>query len=460
MADAPDLGSGKLCLWGFKSPLSHHSNKRKEKMFEIIKEETNERTVKFTEGKKEVQRVFANIRKSISKEMDIPGFRPGKVPQGLIERKYGNFIIAEAGDAIRKKLTGELIDEKDWILEDTDFDKDQTLPTDGEDYTFEIVFSLFETPEPQGYESIEVKIPPFDIDNALIEAMEGIQKRMVTYSPVERVAQDGDFVHLKATSDNEPEDSSEFDIIIGDERVGPGFDELLTGLSVGSAFKAKMSDNSIEEENTQPAHTFEVLEVSEPVLPELNDEFAKNVNVDTIEKLRSQIRENIETRHEEESKNLKDMQVIQTLLDNNKFDPPEYMINNLSEDYLARLDDDNSDEKVAEAVRTMAAKKVREFLILRAIAEKEDIQVTTDEIADAKSPEEYESSVADRLRNEKTMQLILAGVKIKEEAVEDESSESSEDNTGTWKWVLAEDETPGKKKIPSKKKSVKEDKEK
>jgi len=411
-------------------------------MFEIIKGEDNKRTVKFTEDKKGVQRVFADIRRTISKEMDVPGFRPGKIPRGLVERKYGNFIIAEAGDAIRRKLTSDLLDEKDWILEDTDLSKDQVLPVDGEPYTFEIEFSLFETPEPQGYDGIKVKVPLFDVDNAIEEAIEGLRNRMVNFSQVERAVEGGDLVHLTATSEDEPEESHEFDARIGENRFGPGFDELLTGLSAGDTFKARMSDGNDDSEDTPPAHTFEVLGVKEPVLPELDDEFAKNADLDSMDELRSKIRENIESRYDEELDYMKRIQISRALLESNKFDPPAYMINNMVEDYLTRVDDEDPDEETRESVRTMAEEKVREFLIMRAIAEKEDIQISAHEIISAKSPEESANSVADRLRNDRAMELVTERVNITEEEIRDEPESQDEpaDDEVQWKWVL--EDTP------------------
>jgi hypothetical protein len=90
----------------------------------------------------------------------------------------------------------------------------------------------------------------------------------------------------------------------------------------------------------------------------------------------------------------------------------------------------------------MARDKVREFLILRAVAEKEKIEITPEEIEKERSPEESEASVLDRLRNRKALELIIerADITHKETAEEDTSDDpGSEGQAPSWTWTLVED---------------------
>ena len=186
-------------------------------------------------------------------------------------------------------------------------------------------------------------------------------------------------------------------------------------------------------------HSFLVTGVSEAMLPDLDDELAKKVaDVDSLDELRTRIRENIEKRHEDEVKYLTERTALDALLESNPFDPPEYMVKNLSADFLARLEEDEPSEETKQAVKEMATKKVREFLILRAIGMKEEIGVSDEEIEKERSPEESPSSLLDRLRNRHVVEHVLSQATINEK---NEVKEADKPEESPWRWVkLTEDE--------------------
>ncbi|MCD4701997.1 MAG: trigger factor family protein, partial [Candidatus Aegiribacteria sp.] len=119
-------------------------------MYDIIKSEDNRRTVLFTESAERINELFRKIRKQISKDLEMPGFRPGKVPRSIIDRQYGNMIKAEVADSIRAEFTSGLLEKEDWILDDNDPEGKIELPADDNAYSFEMTFTLFQTPEPAG----------------------------------------------------------------------------------------------------------------------------------------------------------------------------------------------------------------------------------------------------------------------------------------------------------------------
>jgi trigger factor len=216
-------------------------------------------------------------------------------------------------------------------------------------------------------------------------------------------------------------------------------------------------DNEDPEEEKPPVHRFRVTGVKCPVLPDLNDEFAeKAAGVENLEELRKKVEESVRTRYDQEVVYLKERSVIDSILASNPFDPPEYMVENLKKDYVNRLGEEDPGEETLKAAKELAQNKVREFLILRALAEKEDIQITDEEIDADKSPEESASSVLDRLRNKKAMELILDRADITEKKPRgntDAGSDKEDMPDSSWRWVLIEDdnqeaagETAGKEK--------------
>ena len=406
-------------------------------MHEVVKSDGNLRTVDFQESAERISKLFTKIRKQISRDLDMPGFRKGKVPRSIIDKQYGNLIKAEVADTVRQELTSNLLDEEDWILDDADPENKMDLPVEGKPYSFQMTFSLFETPVPEGTDGIEIQVPVLDLDKAVDDSIQSIREKMVNYEEVDRPSEEGDLVLLE-TEPPEGEDPQEFTVVIGQENIGKGFDSLVTGVEPGHRFSARMEGG---EEDPRPVHSFIVRGIRKPVLPELNDEFAKKVTgTDTMEELREKVAENTKERFDQELDYLKERTAVDKLLQSNSFDPPEYMVKNLTGDYLRRLGEEDPGEDTVKAAGDLARDKVREFLILRAFAEKENIEVTGEEISEEQSPEESESSVRDRLRNRKAMELILERADIVDKKPDEEENDNTDQPESPWCWKLVEED--------------------
>ncbi|MFO8183189.1 MAG: trigger factor [Candidatus Aegiribacteria sp.] len=414
-------------------------------MHDIVKSEGNVRTVRFTETAERINELFGKVRKQISRDLDLPGFRPGKVPKSIIDRQYGNIIKAEVADTVRQELTSSLLEEQDWILDDTDHENEVRMPAEGSPYSFEMTFSLFETPEPSGTDGITVEIPPLELEDAVDRTIESFREKMVSFEQVDRPAEEGDLVMLEADPAEEGGDPQVFSVRIGDSHIGEGFDLLVTGVEPGYRFSARMESDDPDEKRN-PVHSFLVTEVRRPVLPELDDEFAeKAAGVENMEELRNRVEESVKARYEQEVNYLKERTVLDSLLKSNPFDPPAYMVNNLKRDYLHRLGEESPEDATVSAAEEIAEDKVREFLILRAVAGKEGIQVSPEEVEEEMGPEESKSSVLDRLRNARALELIIerADITEKEPEKSDGEAETSDKPGASWRWVLVEEGETG-----------------
>ncbi|MCK5116075.1 MAG: hypothetical protein KAR44_05715 [Candidatus Aegiribacteria sp.] len=411
-------------------------------MFDIIKSEDNRRTVLFTESAENISGLFRKVRRQISKDLELPGFRPGKVPRSIIDKQYGNIIQAEVADSVRQDFTSRLLEKEDWILDDNDPESKIELPVDGDAYNFEMVFSLFETPEPAGTDGIKIEIPPLNLEDAIEKTIESFREKMISFETVDKPAGDGDLVLLEAFPAGNTEETQKFNVRIGESQIGAGFDELVTGAVPDLEFSARM-DKDASDEDQPPVHRFRVTEVKRPVLPDLDDEFAeKAAGVKSLEELRNKIEESVRGRYDQEIVYLKERSVIDSILASNPFDPPEYMVENLTHDYINRLGEDGPGQETLTAAKELALNKVREFLILRAVAVKEMIDISDDLIEKEISSEESESSIRDRLRNRKAMELILDRADITEKEPQKNSETEADRPDSSWCWIQVEDAKP------------------
>ena len=410
-------------------------------MYDIVKSEENRRTVCFTESSDRISSHFRDIRKQITKNLEIPGFRPGKVPRSIIEKQYGNIIKAEVADIVRRELTSAMLEEEDWILDDNDPEGKIELPAEEKAYSFELTFSLYEIPEPSGIDGIKIELPSLDIETAVEDRIESFREKMVSFETVDRPSEEGDLVLLEAAPTGDSGEPQKFSIRIGESQIGSGFDELVLGAAAGKQFLARM-DSDTGDDNPHPVHKFRITDIRHPVFPELDDEFAKKAaDVDSVEDLRKKVEESVRNRYDQEIVYIKEREAIDSLLESNPFDPPVYMVDNLTKDYLERLGEEEPGQETREATEELALKKVREFLVLRAVALKENIEITEEDINTEKNPEESAASVLDRLRNRKAVELILDRADIIEKELRKgkDKDNSVEEPESSWHWIGVED---------------------
>lgn len=142
-----------------------------------------------------------------------------------------------------------------------------------------------------------------------------------------------------------------------------------------------------EEELAGPAHTFTVKEVKAHSYPDLDDEFASKAGgFETMSEFREKVLQDITARYEEEMKGYRERLAVDIILENNQFDVPGFMVENLRTEYLSRMESDEKDESTLKAAAEMAERKVREFLLLREIAIQESLEIPEQEIAEAVAP--------------------------------------------------------------------------
>ncbi len=407
--------------------------------YELIKEDGNKRVVQFTMEAADLKKIFRKVKKDIAKEVNIKGFRPGHVPASIIEKRFGNIIIAEVAENAHKQLANGLFDEFDWILSDTDQETESSLPVEGEDFTYSVTYHIFETPEPVDYKEMKLVLPFYSPEKAVQDTIEHIRSEFATFEKTEEASVKGDSVTLLYANPDADENSELKEIVsvIGKNDMGPGFDELITGVKAGESFTMQISLEKEGETSLQgPTHSITVEEVRAHSLPALDDEFAaKTGEFKTMEELTQKLTEDIVTRFDSEKKSFSERQMIDNLLKSNSFEVPKFMVKNLLKEYISSLEDEDPEEETLKAAEEMAENKVREFLILREIAIRENLEIKEDEMNQAITDGDSKSSYLDRNRNDLALDFILSSAVIENK---DPKEHESEATTIPWKWVAVD----------------------
>jgi trigger factor len=359
----------------------------------------------------EVDRHFSTAYRHLAQRTRVPGFRPGKAPRHLIDRYVGrDSVIAEAIDHLVADSVDAAVLQSDLIpLDQPDIEIDPAGVSEGSVVRFTATVSVRPEVTLGDYTNypFSLEIPP--VTDADVEAVLGeMRDAQATLRPIDgRSAQKGDVaaVRFEGTIDGEPFEGGSADrlpLIIGEDRMIPGWEEQLIGLEIGAAKEFDSTfpeDYRVEELRGKQAHFLvEMLDLRERVLPDLDDEFARATGeVETLDELRTEIRDALAKRNEAEARHVFGDRIIEYATANATVDLPEVMVANeveiMRDELRARLAEQRigldqylalakqTTEELTAELREPASRRAKTLLVLSAIAEKEGIDATEEEMA-------------------------------------------------------------------------------
>jgi len=333
--------------------------------------------------------------KKIAQQINIPGFRRGKVPPMVIDRQVGRgAVLDEAINDVLPKKYVEALQENDLQplaqpeIEVTKFEDNEAL-----EFTAEVdIRPEITVPD---YDGLEAEVEDVEVTDADVEEqVQALRERFGTLSDVERAAADGDFVviDLKATKDGEVLEGAEvagMSYQVGRGGMLDGLDEALTGMSAGDekTFTSQLVGGDLVGEEVEV--TVAVSQVQEQELPEVDDDFAQLASeFDTAEELTADVRERLgRGKRLEQAAAARDA-VLEVLLDKVEVPLPETMV---TDELNARRQ--NIEQQLAYAGITM-----EKYL--------ED---------EGQTVEEFEAELDRRVRDAVAAQFILDEIAKKEE---------------------------------------------
>lgn len=287
---------------------------------------------------------FSSRLKRLSQKVRMPGFRPGKVPMRMVEAQYGGQVMEEVMSDLIRSSFAEAVD-KEGLRPAGGPKIEPTAVGRGQDFEYVAEFDVY--PEitlasvsGAAIERPRVEIQPEDIDRTL----ETMRAQRVTYTEVSREARDGDRVTIdfKGFVDGtafEGGEAKEFPLVLGSHALIDGFEQGLLGAKAGElrTLNVQFPQDYRNKALAGKAAQFEVAvqRVAEPVLPAIDEEFARQLGVATggVEGLRAEVKANLEREAQERVRTLLRQRVFKVLTDANHFDIPAGLL----EQEMARL---------------------------------------------------------------------------------------------------------------------------
>jgi trigger factor len=344
----------------------------------------------------------------------INGFRPGKVPVAHLKRMYGRSAMAEVIEATVRDANNQIVSERGFKLA---ADPKVTLPTEESAITqlidgksdLNYTMALEIVPPITLGDFKTIKLTKLTADVAETEVEEGIkniadQNRPYTPRPQGEKATKDDRITISfaGTIDGKPFEGGTGDdavVLIGSNTFIPGFEDQLIGVTTGEtrALKVTFPAHYMKEDLAGKDAEFVVTakSVEAPGTVTIDDEFAKVLGLESLEKLRDAVKDRITREHASMSRQKIKRALLDELDKMHKFDPPPTLVEEefdrvwksvlqeLENERKTFADENTTEEKAKAEYRAIAERRVRLGLVLAEIGEKNNITVTDDELSRA-----------------------------------------------------------------------------
>jgi trigger factor len=342
------------------------------------------------------------VAKEISRVAKVPGFRPGKAPLSLIKRRFADDIKGEVLQSlVPERVEKAVVEEKLSPVSQPQVEKLEF--NEGQPLKFRAVFEVLPEFELGKYKGLDIEMPAMDVtDEDVTKALEETRERAAAFAPAEgRAVENGDFAQLKLLGTpeggGEPIQAESVLCHVGAEETMEPFNENLRGANVGDHkefdvdYPADYPDQKLAGKKFHYAADVTGIKIKK--LPELNDDFAKDVSdATTLDELKKKIRESLEHQRDHRQKDLQREKVIFELVKMHDFPVPESLVEHQKDVRLERVVRSLAQQGVdpravnldwvtlRQRQEERAKEDVKAELIIDKIASTEQIDVTDEEV--------------------------------------------------------------------------------
>ncbi len=370
------------------------------------------RELKVTVPKEDMGTRLAERLETIKGQVRLNGFRQGKVPMNHLRKVYGKQAMAEIVNDLVNNKTGEILVErgeraaqKPEIAMTEDEKEAEAILNGAKDFEFTIAYEVLpEIVVPQ-IDGIELERPVAEVSDAEVEEQVAqVAESARSWEEKSGKAADKDRLTIDYSGKIDGEafeggTDTDATLVLGSGRFIPGFEEQLVGKKAGqeAVVKVTFPDQYPAQHLAGKAAEFDVTvkKVEKPGKLEITDEVAKQIGVESADKLRELVRGQIESRYGSFTRARVKRQILDKLDAMTKMELPQKMVaaefDNIWSQVKVELeragktfeDEDTTEEKARSEYQTLAERRVRLGLLLAQIGEKAEIQVSEEELQKA-----------------------------------------------------------------------------
>lgn len=358
------------------------------------------------------QRVNAKLDE-IKDRVNIAGFRPGKVPMSHLKRVYGKSVMSEVIQSAVNDSNQKIVDDGKFKLA---MEPKVTLAAEDEasvkqliegksDLSYKVAMEILPKIEFPDFKKIKVTRPVTETTDADVDqALEKIAEANQQFEEKQGKAANGDqvIIDFKGSIDGVAFDggaAEDAPLVLGSNSFIPGFEDQLIGVAAGDKTDVKVTFpaeyGAPDLAGKDAVFAINVKKVEKPKKAEIDDEFAKGLGVENLAKLKEQVRERISRDFKQVSRTKAKRALLDALDDAMKFNAPPSLAeqefdtvwkavnNDLANRKVTWADEDTTEDEAKAEYRRIADRRVRLGLAIAELGEKNNIQVSEDELTRA-----------------------------------------------------------------------------
>ncbi len=405
----------------------------------------------------DVDRAFEQVLGRLSRQVKVPGFRPGKVPVGVLERRIGAEALGtEVRDSLVDEAYPQAMRELELVPVDAHFHAD--TPVRGEEFEIVVHAELFPEVKLPDLGSLSIEARTQQIGDEEINAtIEQIRRENSTLVPVDRPVEETDWVLLeslpKEGEESQDEAGSSFPVDL--ERAGDELKGQLIGKSMGDEVDIQLTDTAVNDDEGNPVIRtvpMRVADVKAKELPEAGEEFATQLGMDSWDDVLERVRASLEDQARRDGFQAQQNELTDKLIEGSELELPPTLVNRRKrsllqdlaadlqqqgmtfESYLKRLEERGSTEEFEAELDEAAQKGVSRDLVLEQLMEERGTELSDAEFMAAAKHlaqqrgqdvgrmlaelgEDWEHNYRFLLRRDKTVREVLAELTGEESTV-------------------------------------------
>jgi trigger factor len=345
----------------------------------------------------EIDEAYKNLKKGAK----VKGFRPGKAPRSVLERLYKKDVNGNVSSKLIQDSIIDAIKEAELKIIGNPIVDPPEL-NGNESYKYDATIEVNPEIEKIDFKGLNLKRTLYKVSDEEIDAqLKMLQKNLAQKKPIEkdRPVQDGDFVVIdyEGFNDGKPfaetQKTNNFIIKVGEGHISKDFDSRLVGMKPeeNKEIKVNFSKDYFNDKlaNLEISFHVELKEIREEVLPEINNEFAKNLGkYKTLSSLKKEITDNLKKGYAKRVEQELNEQIFTALIEKTDFEVPEVLVNyeldSIIEEtersfafYNKSMEEHGiTRETISEEYRDTAEKQVRRHLILNKVIQQENITLS------------------------------------------------------------------------------------
>tara|TARA_B100000686_G_C16709981_1_gene928526 strand:- start:165 stop:1562 length:1398 start_codon:yes stop_codon:yes gene_type:complete len=338
----------------------------------------------------------------VGTSVNVPGFRPGKVPLSVLKKRFGGAVRGEILERTLQETIQKTVEEKE-LRPAMEPKVDLVTFEDGVDIEYKLSLEVIPEIEPIDFSSVQLEklIPEIPVDE-VDASIARIAEQQRSYLAVDKKTAENEdqlLVDFIGTIDGEAFDggtAEAVEIVLGKNQFIPGFEEQLIGAKAGEkrevnvVFPEEYPADNLKGKNA--SFDVNITEVREPVTVQINDEFAKKMGAENIDAFRATVADQISAQYNQLSRGRLKKSLLDKLGEGANFEVPptllEQEFNNIwktlqeakEKDQLEEEDKGKTEEELENRYREIAAQRIRLGLLLAEIGRKNNLSVSQEDL--------------------------------------------------------------------------------